>query len=111
MKTENYPYPTLDDDGYELQLLDDTMPEVAPDEVRFAAKPGDTVKLVFSYKEPVRNHGLYGSERMWVEIIAIGEGCLVGRLDSSPQFTELIRSDARIQFHPKHILTFWTPTQ
>ena len=108
MKTPNYPYPTMDDDGYELRLLDESTPEVAPDGERFAAKPGDTVKLVFTYKEPVRNHGLYDSERMWVEIIEIGDGCLVGRLDSTPQFTDLLQSDARIQFHPRHILIFWT---
>ena len=109
MKPPNFPYPMLDEDGYELQLLDETAPEVAPDAERFEAKPGDTVKLVFVYKEPVRNHGLYDSERMWVEVIRCDEGCLVGRLDSSPQFTDLLKSDTTIQFHPKHILHFWKP--
>ncbi len=71
----------MDEDGYELQLLAEGSPEVAPDAERFEAKPGDTVKLVFVYKEPVRNHGLYGSERMWVQIVWQGEGCLAGRLD------------------------------
>ena len=111
MKPENYPYPTLDADGYELQLLDATTPEVTPDDKRFAAKPGDMVKLVFVYKQPVRNHGLYDSERMWVEILATGDGCLIGRLDNTPQFTDILQSDARVQFHPKHILTFWTQPQ
>jgi hypothetical protein len=108
MKPANYPYATMEDDGYELQLLEDSSPEVAPDSARFAAKPGDMVKLIFAYKEPVRNHGLYGAERMWVEIVAFGEGCLVGRLDNSPQFTDLLWSDSRIQFHPRHILAFWS---
>ena len=109
MKPPHYPYPMMDEDGYELQLLEETAPEVAPDVERFEAKPGDTVKLVFIYKEPIRNHGLYGSERMWVEIIRRDESCLVGRLDCSPQFTDLLASDATILFHPRHILKFWEP--
>jgi hypothetical protein len=109
MKPPNYPYPTMDEDGFELQLLDEGLPDVAPDTERFEAKPGDTVKLVFVYKNPVRNHGLYGSERMWVEIIRQADACLIGRLDSSPQFTDLLKSDAIIHFHPRHILNFWKP--
>lgn len=110
MKPANYPYPTLDEDGYELQLFDEGMPEVAPDSERFAAKPGDTVKLVFIYKEPVRTE-LYNSERMWVEIIAFGDGCLIGRLDNSPQFTDILHPDYAISFHPKHVLKFWTSNE
>ncbi len=97
----------MDEDGYELQLFEETVPEVAPDAERFEAKAGDTVKLVFVYKEPVRNRGVYDSERMWVQIIRCNESFIVGRLDNAPQFTDLLKSDATIQFHPKHILHFW----
>ena len=108
MKPANYPYPTMDDDGYELQLFEESAPGVSPDEARFATKPGDTVKLVFVYKEPVRNHGQYGAERMWVQVLRAEAGCLVGRLDSTPQFTDLLKSDSKVSFHPKHVLSFWT---
>ncbi len=104
----NYPYAAIDEDGYELQLFEEGMPEVAPDSERFAAKPGDMVKLVFVYKEPVRNPALCDSERMWVEIIQYGDGCLIGRLDNTPQFTNTLHSDYAIPFHPKHILKFWS---
>ncbi len=107
MKPANYPYATMDDDGYELQLLHDSEPEVASDDVRFAAEPGDMVKLIFMYKDPVRNHGLYGAERMWVEVTEHGDNCLIGRLDNVPQFTDLLPTDAQIKFHPKHILNFY----
>lgn len=109
MRPENYPYPLWDEDGFELRLLEESDPGVAPDDLRFAAKPGDMVKLIFCYKEPVRNQGIYDSERMWVEIVSSGDGCLIGRLDNDPQFTDLLKSDDTVSFHPKHILNFWKP--
>lgn len=107
MRPENYPYPLWDEDGFELLLLEESDPGVVPDELRFEAKPGDMVKLIFRYKTPVRNHGIYDSERMWVEIVSFGDRCLIGRLDNVPQFTDLLKSDDTIAFHPKHILNFW----
>jgi hypothetical protein len=44
---------------------------------------------------------------MWVEIIDYGEGCLVGKLDSSPQYTTLLKSGDAVKLHPKHIIAFW----
>jgi hypothetical protein len=108
MNPDNYPYAQLDQDGYELQFFDETAPEVASDTDRFAAKPGDMVKLVFFYKEPLPNQSGYTSERMWVEIMDYGDGCLIGRLDNNPQFTDILHSDYAISFHPKHILKFWS---
>ncbi|RBP42563.1 uncharacterized protein DUF2314 [Roseimicrobium gellanilyticum] len=110
MRPEDYPFPLWDEDGFELRLLEESEPGVASDEERFGAEPGDMVKLIFRYKDPVRNSGSFNAERMWVEIVSFGEGCLVGRLDNNPQYTDLLKSDDTISFHPKHILCFWDPS-
>jgi hypothetical protein len=31
-------------------------------------------------------------------------GCLIGRLDRSPQFTKLLKADDAVAFHPKHLV-------
>ena len=116
MESPNYPYPTLEKDGFQLAVVEqgDTArvlaAPLAPDEERFAAKPGDTVKLIFEYRETMKARGSgqeVGAEHMWVEIVDYGDGCLIGRLDSSPQYTKLLKSDDAVAFHPKHIIAFW----
>ena len=111
-----YPYPKLDEHGYQLALVeqgDTSRIMAAPlprEEERFAAKPGDTVKLIFEYREAMKARGSgqeFGAEHMWVEITDFGDGCLVGRIDSSPQYTKLLKSDDVVAFHPKHIIAFW----
>ena len=113
----SYPYPKLDEDGYELAVVEqgDSSRALAaplpPEEDRFAAKPGDMVKLIFQYREVMKARGSeqeYGAEHMWVKITAIGDGSLIGRLDSSPQYTKLLKSDDAVAFHPKHIIAFWS---
>jgi uncharacterized protein YegJ (DUF2314 family) len=114
MSTPTYPYPRLEDDGFQLAVVDQDSALVLAaalpsDEERFAAQPGDLVKLVFQYRDPdVRENGaIVGSEHMWVRITDYGDGCLVGVLDSSPQHTRLLPSDHSVSFHPKHIVAFW----
>jgi len=110
-------YPRLDHDGIQLAVVDRDPERVlaAPlptvDE-RFAAKPGDVVKLVFEYREPdVRENGaVVGSEHMWVRITEQRDGCLFGTLDRSPQHSELLSDEATVSFHPRHIVAFW-PTK
>jgi len=112
--TPFYPYPTLEKDGYELAVVeqgDSRRVIAAPlvsDEERFAAKPGDIVKLIFEYREAegTMNGEAVGAEHMWVEITDYGDGCLIGQLDNSPQFTTLLKSDDVLSFHPKHIIAF-----
>jgi len=71
-----YPYPKLDVDGYEFQVVEQNgspshpvlAQPLASDEERFAAKPGDVVKLIFLYREPVIRDGqTYGAEHMGLE--------------------------------------------
>src|SRR4051812_24005947 len=110
-----YPYAKLAEDGYELAVVqpgDTSRTLAAPlpsEEERRDAKPGDLVKLVFQYREPDerKNGAVVGAEHMWVKITEYGDGCLIGRLDSSPQHTKLLKSDGIVSFHPKHIIAFW----
>lgn len=64
------------------------------------------VKLIFEYHEADerKNGTSIGAEQMRVKITDYGDGCLIGRLDSSPQFTKLLKADAAVAFHPKHIV-------
>jgi hypothetical protein len=114
--SDSYPFPKLDEHGYEFVVVnqEDTSHVLAaplpPEEERFAAKPGDMVKLIFAYRETMEARGSgqeFGAEHMWVEITGFGNGCLVGRLDSSPQYTKVLKSDDAVAFHPKHIIAFW----
>ena len=116
MTTPRYPYATFEKDGFQLAIVeqgDTTRVLAAPltsDEQRFDAKPGDIVKLIFEYRESMTARGSgaeFGSEHMWVQVLDYGEGCLIGRLDSTPQFSKLLKSDDAVAFHPKHIIAFY----
>lgn len=111
-----YPYATFEKDGFQLAVVEQgdigrvLAAPLASDEERFAAKPGDTVKLIFEYRESMRARGggaEFGGEHMWVEVTDYGDGCLIGKLDSSPQYTNLMKSGDAVAFHPKHIIAFW----
>src|ERR1044072_2473620 len=111
--SDPYPYPKLEEHGYQLAVIEqgDTSRVLAAplpsEEERFAAKPGDTVKVIFEYRETMKARGSgqeFGAEHMWVEITDFGDGWLIGRLDSSPQYTSLLKSDDTVAFHPNHIL-------
>ena len=114
---QSYPYPRLAEDGYDLEVIEQTdamnhaflRSPVPSDEQRFAVLPGDTVKLIFRYRDAVEKNGqTYTGEHMWVRITSQGDGCLIGTLDSSPQFTTILKPDQEIRFHPKHIIRIWT---
>ena len=115
MKDE-YPYPKLDEDGYEFEVVEqDGSPghpflpcPIPPDDKRFAVKPGDVVKLIFQYRDHVAKDGhTITAEHMWVVVADYGNGCLIGTLDNEPQYSKLLKSGDKIRFHPKHIVRFW----
>lgn len=111
-----YPYPTLEKDGYDLEVVDQADARrheflrypIPDDATRDAVKLGDIVKLIFRYRDHVVKNGqTFTAEHMWVRVIESGGAFVVGRLDSSPQFTTILKSDDEIHFHPKHIVCFW----
>ena len=115
--TTPYPYPKLDADGFELEVVEQADARnhtflhypIPDDETRFAAKAGDIVKVIFRYRDHVEKNGqTFTAEHMWVIVTESGGTCLGGRLDSSPQFTTILKSDDEIHFHPKHIVRFWS---
>jgi hypothetical protein len=115
MDSPFYPYATLENDGFQLAVIeqgDTTHTLAAPlisDKERFSAKPGDIVKLIFEYQEvdEGQDRPKIGAEHMWVEITDYGDGFIIGRLDSSPQYTQILKSGDAVAFHPKHIIAFW----
>jgi len=111
-----YPYPTIDEDGYEFDLIEQNekedygfeLPDFPTDDERNSVKSGDLVKLVFRYRDSIEKNGhTITCERMWVEMKEHKGSHLVGRLDSSPMYTKLLLEDTLVQFHPKHIIAFW----
>jgi hypothetical protein len=116
MSSPHYPYATIEKDGFQLALVEQgdvkrvLAAPLVSDEKRFDAKPGDMVKLIFEYRESMKARGSgqeFNAEHMWVEVVDYGDGCLIGRLDSSPQYTNILKSDDRVALHPKHIIAFW----
>ncbi|OHE75330.1 MAG: hypothetical protein A2107_08755 [Verrucomicrobia bacterium GWF2_62_7] len=112
-----YPYPKLDEDGYDLEVVEQADAQNHPflrhpipdDNTRYAVKPGDIVKLIFRYRDHVEKNGqTFSAEHMWVRVTEAGDAFVVGRLDNTPQFTTILKSDDEIYFHPKHIVRFWS---
>jgi len=112
-----YPYPKLDEDGYELEIVeqDDAknnpfLPDPIPsDEERDSVKPGDIVKLIFKYRDHVeKNDQTITGEHMWVRVTDYGEGFFIAMLDNDPYYSTILKSDDEVHFHPKHIVKFWS---
>jgi len=106
----------MDKDGFELLLIEEEeapnyefpLPNFPTDDERFSVEIGDTIKLAFHYKDPKRlNEQAISIERMWIEVMENKGSHIVGRLDNEPQYTDLLKSDDSINFHPKHIIAFW----
>lgn len=112
----SYPYPTLDQDGYELDVIEQDgvadygfdLPEFPEDAARFSVTPGMLVKLVFRYRDWVEENGhTITCERMWVKVTGDTGVCLSGELDSGPRYTKLLKEGDLVHFHPKHIIQIW----
>jgi len=113
---EKYPYATLEDDGYELDVIEAGNREkqgfleepIPADEERFAVEEGDVVKLVFHYAQPMEVEGKSQSlEHMWVVITNTEDGTIAGYLDNQPQYTNSLTPGQEINFHPEHIIAIW----
>lgn len=111
------PYPKLQEDGYDLEVVEQANAADHPflrhpipdDDARYNVKPGDIVKLIFRYRDHiVKNGQTFSGEHMWVRVTESGGAYVVGRLDSGPQFTTMLKSDDEVHFHPKHIVRFWS---
>lgn len=112
----DYPYPTLEQHGYEFVLIEQEMrdsydfelPGFPTDDERFSVASGDLVKLIFRYRDWVEEHGhTVTSERMWVLITDDNGRCLTGSLNNDPLYTKLLHDGDLVHFHPKHIVTIW----
>jgi len=109
-----HPYPRLEEDGFQLIPVEQESTQIlaAPlpsDAERFAAGPGDIVKLIFQYRDayPRPDGKLVRAEHMWVQVIEKLDGHLIGDLDSDPQHDSLLQAGHRVTFHPKHIVAIW----
>ena len=111
-----YPFAKLQQDGYELEVVEQANANEHPflrhavpdDDTRHAAQPGDIVKLIFKYRDHVETGGqTITGEHMWVRVTQTDGSCILGRLDSTPQFSALLKPDDPISFDPEHIVRFW----
>ena len=111
------PFAKLQEDGYELEVVEQASANEHPflrhavpdDDTRHAAQPGDIVKLIFRYRDGVEAGGqTITGEHMWVRVTQSDGACILGRLDSTPQFTALLKPDDPVCFHPKHIVRLWS---
>lgn len=70
------------------------------------------MKLIFRYRDFVQRNGqTLTGEHMWVRVVELRDGFLVGVLDNDPAATNILKADQEIHFHPKHIVKFWSDEQ
>ena len=111
---EEYPYATLEKDGYEIEAIElDTWQDqgflkepIPADDERFAVEEGDIVKLIFHYAKQVKENR-HPVEHMWVVITSSDKGFLSGFLDNEPNYTKLLKPGQELSFHPEHIIEIW----
>ncbi|MFI2752917.1 hypothetical protein ACGIF2_05725 [Cellulomonas sp. P22] len=72
--------------------------DLPSDEVTDRLAPGDTVKLVFERRWPIR------TERMWVRLEEVDGEHLVGRLDNVPFYLRRPRYGDRVVLTREHVL-------
>lgn len=114
---EQYPYATLEKDGYELEAVEAATSKdhsflgepVPTDEERYAVEKGHAVKCIFQYREPTATKGKsFPSEHMWVLVTDTEDGVITGILDNQPHYTKLLKPGAEITLHPEHIVAIWS---
>ncbi len=114
-RSKNHPFPTHEDDGYYLedaewlaQFLLDIKPPC--EDALSELEPGDTVKLVFRFREESAPRGNKQCERMWVQIINSDEdeGIFTGRLDNDPHHQGAIQAGDELCFLPSHVIEIYS---
>lgn len=114
--SDNYPYATLEKEGYELEAIELDQWQSHPflegpvpaDDERFQVQEGDIVKLIFHYAKPLKvKDKLFDAEHMWVVVTNNDKDYLVGYLDNEPQYTNILSPGVEISFHPEHIIDIW----
>ena len=68
--------------------------------VRETLKPGDVVKLLFKVDPPA---GRIEVERMWVEVVGLGDGTYMGRLANVPQHVPKLQFGDGVEFEARHV--------
>lgn len=76
---------------------------IPPRPEREALSMGDLAKLVFV--DPRQDSP--GGERMWVEIVTVGDGCYQGKLRNVPVLISDLEEGALVAFGPEHVAD-WT---
>lgn len=86
------------DNGEERHALYPDTFYIPPREVRESLEPGDYIKACF--REPGNDHG----ERMWLEIIAVGEGEYRAKLDNDPVLFPDLECGEELTIRPEHVI-------
>ena len=100
---------TLNDDGWELGSAEEehaNHPEtfdIPSKAERSDLKPGQMVKLLFRMLDDADGNAIIQVERMWVSIVEGGEGAYIGRLESLPITSDVLKPLDRIEFFSEHV--------
>jgi hypothetical protein len=106
----------LEEHGYEFELIeqdqrdsyDFELPDFPSDDERYAVRAGSLVKLIFRYRDWVEEHEhTITCERMWVLMTGDDGRSLLGTINNAPRYTNILREDDVVRFHPKHIIQIW----
>jgi hypothetical protein len=106
-------YPDYNRDGFYLehammrsQLWPDTF-RIPEADVRYSLRPGQVVKMDFTFVPEGAEKGGSKTERMWV---VIKEKCgdhWIGILDNTPRFHQTIFGGHEFHLHPDHVVAIW----
>ncbi len=103
-------YPDYDRDGFYLEhavmrsrLWPDTF-HIPDAQVRYSIKPGQLVKMDFTFAPEGAEKDGSETERMWVIVKERCDDHWVGILDDDPRFHDTIASNYVFHFHPDHLV-------
>ena len=106
-------YPDFERDGFYLEnaaMRAKLWPRafvIPPDDERKSVRPGQTVKIDFTFAPESEPKEGNESERMWVAVKERVDDHWIGVLDNDPRFHDTIKSGHEFHFHPDHIVVIW----